>query len=125
MKKIFIALLINFFCWADLSAQNDFTTNSRDSFYKYLPTLTDTSTGQIFVFLDSLPQNIFFPHTYSWDGEKWKLQIEIDADFISPDIKAAVTKSGMLFFIKPILSGEQYIIFRDGRWILSPSPITN
>ena len=114
-----------FLCWTDLFAQNDFNATDKDNFYKYLPTLTDTSTGQIFVFIDSLPQNLFYPHTYSWDGEKWKLQIEIDAGFISSDLKAAVTKSGLLFFIKPVLNGEQYIVFRDGKWTYSPSSITN
>jgi len=125
MKKNFVALLMLFLCWTDLFAQNDFNATDKDNFYKYLPTLTDTSTGQIFVFIDSLPQNIFYPHTYSWDGEKWKLQIEIDAGFISSDLKAAVTKSGLLFFIKPVLNGEQYIVFRDGKWTYSPSSITN
>lgn len=47
----------------------------------FLPTLIDSSTNQILIFTDSLPENIFFPHTIYWDGNRWITKIELENNF--------------------------------------------
>lgn len=83
----------------------------------FLPTIIDSSTNQILIFTNSLPDNIFFPHTIYWDGNRWVTKIELENNFPNSNIKVALTEKGFLFFIFPEIDSANYFMFIDGKWI--------
>ena len=96
--------------------ENTFSQNINYESLKLLPTLIDSASNQVLIYLDSIPENIFFPHTIYWDGKKWVMKIEFENNFPNQNIKAAITEKGLLFFIFPEIESEKYLIFEDGKW---------
>lgn len=113
--KLFLGL--TFFLSSIFFAQ-EINTNT----LSFLPTFIDSSTNQILIFTDSLPDNIFFPHTIYWDGNRWVTKIELENNFPNSNIKVALTEKGFLFFIFPQIDSAKYLMFIDGKWIEKQNP---
>lgn len=105
--------------------ENSFSQNINHESLKLLPTLIDSASNQVLIYLDSIPENIFYPHTISWNGKKWVIKIEFENNFPNHNIKAAITEKGFLFFILPEFESEKYLIFEDGKWKETKSPPTD
>jgi len=89
--------------------------------FRILPTTVDSASNQVLIYLDSIPENIFYPHTIYWDTDRWIMKLEIDNSFSNRNVKAAITNNGILFFILPEIATSKFLIFSDGKWKESTS----
>lgn len=124
MKFILLVLSYFFFFINNICSQ-DIEKFSDSDHYRYLTGFADSSSGQFFIMLDSLPDNIYYPHNIIWDDGKWKLQIILPGDSLSVNLKPAITQNGLLFFINPNLTEKKFLIFHDGKWTYSDLPPQN
>lgn len=125
MKFLPVIFLLLHLLTNNIFSQEISTRNNFGDEYKFLSSFADSSSGQFFIVLDSLPENIYYPHNIVWDGKKWTMQIIFDSNFSVKNLKPAITKNGLLFFINPKLSENNFLIFSDGKWIYSALPPGN